>query len=280
MQKVKSPLKKGLYNDVLISWRNITPLNFLLLRLFTKIFLPVVFFIVTANTLTAQFILSGTVYDSSKINFVPNVKVTNTKGNFTVTDSMGRYSLAVTEKDSVTFTFRNKSTQKFTVQTVADPSHFDISLRVNYKGKYSTMKEVVVFTKSYKEDSIENRETYATIYNYEKPGIKTSVSPTGGVGADVNELINIFRFKRNKRLKTFQIRLEQQEQEKYITYRFNKVLVKRLTHLEGEQLDIFLIKYRPDYEFASLSDELTFNQYILNASYRFKIELLQKGASK
>jgi hypothetical protein len=252
----------------------------LLLRLFTKIFLLAVFFIGTANTLTAQFILSGTVYDSSKINFVPNVKVTNTKGVFTVTDSMGRYSLAVAEKDSVTFTFRNKSTQKFAVQTVADPSHFDISLRINYKGKYSTMKEVVVFTKSYKEDSIENRETYASIYNYQKPGIKTSVSPTGGVGADVNELINIFRFKRNKRLKTFQIRLEQQEQEKYISYRFNKVLVKRLTHLEGGQLDMFLIKYRPNYEFASLADELTFNQYILNASYEFKIELLQKGASK
>ena len=169
-----------------------------------------------SNTLCAQFILSGTVFDSSKINFVPGVKVVNKTGLFSITDSIGRYSLAVTSKDSVAFIFRNKATQKFAVQTIGDPSHFDISLRINYKGKYSTLKEVVVFAKSYKEDSIENRETYAKVYNYEKPGLKSSISPSGMVGADVNELINIFRFKRNKRFKTFQIRLEQEEQEKYV----------------------------------------------------------------
>lgn len=211
---------------------------------------------------------------------MPGVKVVNKQGNFTLTDSVGKYSLSVTEKDSVTFIFRNKATQKFAVHTIGDPSHFDISLRVNYKGKYSTLKEVVVFAKSYREDSIENRETYAAIYNYEKPGLKSSISPSGMVGADVNELINIFRFKRNKRLKTFQIRLENQEQEKYVSYRFNKTLVKRLTHLDGQQLDVFLVRYRPDYAFTSMADELVFNQYILNCSYKFKIELLQQGAPK
>jgi len=250
------------------------------LRLILKIILLLLCCTIEANTSDAQFILSGTVFDSSKVNFVPYVIVTNTKGNFTFTDSMGRYSLAVAENDSVTFTFRNKATQKFAVHTIADPSHFDISLRVNYKGKYSTLKEVVVFSKSYKEDSIENRETYAAIYNYQKPGLKSSISPSGTVGADVNELINIFRFKRNKRLKTFQIRLEEQEQEKYVNYRFNKILVKRLTQLEGEQLDKFMIKYRPNYEFTSNADELILTQYILNCSYKFKIELLQKDAPK
>jgi hypothetical protein len=250
------------------------------LRIFLKIFLLLLSCQMLCNIAAAQFVLSGTVFDSSKINFVPGVKVVNKLGNFTLTDSLGKYSLTVAEKDSVTFIFRNKSTQKFAVHSVADPSHFDISLRVNYKGKYSTLKEVVVFAKSYKEDSIENRETYAAIYNYEKPGLKSSISPSGMVGADVNELINIFRFKRNKRLKTFQVRLENQEQEKYINYRFNKTLVKRLTHLDGQQLDIFMVRYRPDYEFASMADELVMNQYILNCSYKYKIELLQQDAPK
>jgi hypothetical protein len=254
------------------------PLNFLLLRLSTKIILLVLCGQITANSLQAQFVLSGTVFDSSKINYVPNVLVLNTKGDFTKTDSMGRYSITVADNDSVTFVFRNKSTQKFAIKTIADPSHFDISLRINYKGKYSTLKEVVVFTKSYREDSIANRETYAKIYNYQKPTLRTSVSPSGGVGADVNEIINIFRFKRNKRLKAFQLRLEAEEQEKYINYRFNKKQVKRLTHLEGTQLDLFMIRYRPSYEFVSLADELAFNQYVLNCSYTFKIELLQKAA--
>ena len=90
----------------------------------------------------------------------------------------------------------------------------------------------------------------------------------------------MFRFKRNKRLKSFQLRLEQEEQEKYITFRFNKTLVKKITHLEGQQLDTFLIKYRPTYEFVSNADEITFNQYILNCSYKYKIEILQQNAPK
>ena len=232
------------------------------------------------NQVHAQFVLSGTVYDSSKINYVPGVKVMNSDGKFTYSDSLGHYSLTVANKDSITFTFRNKSTQKFAVQTIADPNHFDISLLVPYKGKYSTLKEVIVHTKSYKEDSIENRQTYAKIYNYQKPTLQTSVSPSGMVGADVNELINIFRFRRNKSLKSFQLRLEEEEQEKYITYRFNKTLIRRITHLEGEQLNMFVIKFRPTYEFASQADELTFNQYILDCSYKYKIELLRQGAPK
>jgi hypothetical protein len=254
------------------------PLNILLLRLSTKIILLGLCCQIVANKLQAQFVLSGTVFDSSKINYVPHVMVVSGGGGFTQTDSMGRYSITVADNDSVTFIFRNKSTQKFAVKTVADPSHFDISLRINYKGKYSTLKEVVVFTKSYREDSIANRETYAKIYNYQKPTLRTSVSPTGGVGADVNEIINIFRFKRNKRLKAFQLRLEAEEQEKYIDYRFNKKQVKRLTHLEGTQLDLFMIRYRPTYDFVTMADELAFNQYVLNCSYAFKIELLKKDA--
>lgn len=228
----------------------------------------------------AQFVLSGTVFDSSKINYVPGVTVVSKEGRFTQTDSMGRYSLPVTEKDSVSFIFRNKATQSFAVHSIPDPSHFDISLRVNYKGKYSTLKEVIVYGKSFKEDSIENRQTYAKIFNFEKPGLKTSISPSGVPGADVDELINIFRFKRNKRLKSFQVRLEKEEQEKYVNFRFNKTMVKRLTHLEGKQLDVFMIKYRPDYEFTSNADELDFNQYILNCSYKYRLELLQQSAPK
>jgi hypothetical protein len=90
------------------------------------------------------------------------------------------------------------------------------------------------------------------------------------VGADVNELINIFRFRRNKRLKAFQQRLELQEQEKFIDYRFNKVFVKRITGLQSPELDTFLVWYRPDYDFTRFSDEISFNQYILNASYHFR----------
>lgn len=189
---------------------------------------------------------------------------------FSITDSLGRYSVMAGENDSLIFYYNNKPTQKFTVRSIPDPQHFNISLRVNVKGKYHLLNEVVVFSKSYKQDSAENRQAYADVFDYKKPGLSTSITPGGGVGADVDELINIFRFKRNKRLKAFQHRLETQEQEKYIDYRFNKVVVKRITQLDGILLDTFLVWYRPGYEFTRNSGELVFNQYILNAFYQFQ----------
>ena len=235
--------------------------------------------LVTSHSLRAQFLLGGTVYDSSKINMVEGVRVVSTGGLYTVTDSMGKYHIMVNEKDSISFVFRNKPTQKFPVKSVTDPNHFDISLRITVKGKYSTLREVVVRTKSYRLDSLENRQTYADVFNYSKPGLSASMQD-GVAGADLDELINIFRFKRNKRLRKFQLRLEDMEREKYVTYRFNKTMVRRITQLEGAQLDSFMVKYRPTFEFVSNADELRFNQFVLEASYEYKIALLKQDAKK
>ncbi len=239
-----------------------------------------VFFAGVAQFSNAQLTVSGTVFDSSKRNYVEQVRVESTGGRYSSTDSMGRYRITVSEKDSLTFIYHEKPTQKFAVKDIADLSQFDISLRVHVKSRYNTLKEVVVIAKSYRQDSMENRQAYAEYYDFHKPALKTSISPDGAVGADVNELINMFRFRRNKRLKAFRARLEQQEQEKFVDYRFNKTFVKRITRLEADQLDSFMLRYRPTYEFASMADEVTFNKYILNASYKFKLELLKLDAPK
>ncbi|MBI3882824.1 MAG: hypothetical protein HY305_01005, partial [Sphingobacteriales bacterium] len=119
----------------------------------------------------------------------------------------------------------------------------------------------------------------AKYFNYHKPGVATSSSDYSGTpGLDLDEFINIFRFKRNKHLRFMQQRLIEQEQEKYIDYRFNKILVKRITKLEGEELNDFIKEYRPDFNFTQTSTLTDFYQYILNSSYKFKREKLQKDA--
>lgn len=233
--------------------------------------LPFVFSLLfLCNISIGQLKLSGTVFDKGKVNFVENVRVVSTGGMIAFTDSLGRYSIPVKNTDSVYFIYNNKPTQKFPVNTVSDPRRFDVSLHVSAESKYRLLKEVLVHAKSYKEDSLENRQTYAQVFNYQKPGLVTSVGPGGTVGADANEIINIFRFKRNKRLKAFQQRLEKEEQEKYVNYRFSKIFVGRVTGLQSPFLDSFLVWYRPSYEFTAFSSEIEFNQYILEASYRFK----------
>jgi hypothetical protein len=100
------------------------------------------------------------------------------------------------------------------------------------------------------------------------------------VGADLDEIINMFRFRRNRQIKAFQARLEQQEQDSYVNHRFNRNFVRRITHLNGSELDTFMVRYLPTYEFASMADEVSFTRYILNSSYAFKLELLNRQTAE
>lgn len=230
--------------------------------------------------LRAQVTVSGTVYDVSKTNLVENVRVVSTGGMFSITDSLGKYSIIAMPGDSLTFIYNNKPTQKFAVTSIKFPDQFDISIKIPVQSRYSMLKEVKVFSRTYKQDSLENRQTYADVFDYKKPRIESSIGPGGVAGADLGQLINIFRFRRNRQLKAFQERLELQEEERYVNYRFNKVYVKRITGIEGPALDSFMRWYKPSFEFTRASSELLFNQYLLNSSYSFKKLLLYSPARK
>lgn len=240
-----------------------------------KIYCLAVMLCLLASSAQAQLTISGTVFDISKTIPVRDVTVKSSGGLMTVTDSSGHYDIVSTDKDSLTFIYQGKPTARFAVKQIANIGNFDISLHIIVSEKFRTLKEVKVFSRSYKQDSATNREEYAKIFNYQKPGIQTSSSDySGAVGLDLDEFINIFRFKRNHRLQRLQNRLLEQEQENYINYRFNKTLVKRVTRLDGPQLDSFMVRYRPDFDFTQNSSTVNFYQYILNASYQFKRQIL------
>lgn len=235
------------------------------------------FFCLTAKS---QLTVSGTVFDSTKVIPVRDVLIKSSNGTTTISDSLGHYAIVTTDKDSLTFIYRNKPTAKFAVKQIANISSFDISLHIRLSEKFRTLKEVKVYAKNFKQDSIENRDQYAKIFNYQRPGISTSTDAySGAAGMNLDELINVFRFKRNRQLKRMQERLLEQEQENYINYRFNKNSVKRITRLEGKDLDIFMKEYRPDFEFTQSSSLVDFYQYILNASYDYRKRMLINSKS-
>lgn len=219
-----------------------------------------------------QFVITGTVYDSTKIIPVKDVTIKSSGGSTAISDSNGRYSIVVSQKDSLIFIYQNKPTLKFAVREVPNSGVFDIALHVRVNEKYKRLKEVKVYAKNYRQDSAENREQYAKIFNYQKPGIKLSSNNySGAAGVDLDELINIFRFKRNKQLKKMRLRLEEEEKEKFIDYRFNKTTVRRVTGLQGKELEEFIKSYRPGFEFTLNSSLVDFYDYILKASYEYKM---------
>ena len=212
----------------------------------------------TAYPCMAQIRISGRVYDISKYRPLEAVSVLTTSGSGTVSDSLGHYTIIVRENDSIWFSYLNRPTPKYPVKSISNYQNFEISLHVTS----TELKEVKIMPRNYRLDSIQNRQDYAKAFNFQKPGIGSSMSPDGGVGLDITELIHMFQFQRNKRMLAFQNRLLQEEEESYIDHRFNRALIIKLTGLRGEPLNNFIKIYRPTAEFVEKSTDYEFQDYI------------------
>lgn len=219
----------------------------------------------------AQVTVSGTVFDSTGVYPVQSVSVLATNGRGTVTNSNGDYRITVSETDSIWFSYLNKPTRKFPVKSIKNPFSFNISLQTFV----SLLPDVSARNRNFKKDSIQNRQDYAKIFDYEKPGLKPLVNSDGTVGFDLNEIINSFKFRKNKQMLAFQNRLITQEQETYIRHRFSKANVRRITEAtEDSVITIFINTYLPSYFFAKTASDYVFFKYIKDSYQRFKLGLM------
>ena len=228
-------------------------------------FLLLLIFCCCNSKLIAQQKLHGTVYDHFSKRPLDAVTVQTTAGNYAITDSLGKFTISVSQKDSVWFSFLSKNTLKYPVDTIKNLSNFEIALYVDA----AWLPAVKVKTRNYKLDSIQNRQEYAKVFNFRKPTIQlNSASPntyTPGavtVGMDLDAFINMFRFRRNRQLLTMQNRLLEQEQEKYVNHRYTKYFVSKITGLKGNELDSFIELSKPSYELLQVMNDLELGYYI------------------
>lgn len=224
-----------------------------------RIFLTVgaLFFLILGNAQDVE--VKGIIYDFSQKNPLEAVSVMSTRGTGTITDVYGRYSIWVRATDSLFFSYQGRETGKYPILKMEDARQFNMALHV----QVYALPNVIVRPPNYQMDSLMNRMDYAKYFDYRKPNpLKNiNVGPTG-VGMDPNEIINMFRFKRNRSLASLQRRLVTEEQDKYIDFRFNKKFVNKLTGMQGEDLAFFMRKYRPPYDFVAITNQLEFGYYI------------------
>ncbi len=218
--------------------------------------------------------ISGRISDYFSKKPLDAVSVQTSSGSFVISDSLGDYTIKVTKNDSLWFSYLNKQTMKYPVDTIKHPENFDVALYVDARW----LPEVTVATRNYKLDSIENRQTYANVFNYRKPGIRFSQSNpstyTPGeltAGFDLDEIINAFKFRQNREMLAFQQRLIQQEHDKYIDHRYTKLLVKKLTGLDGKQLEDFMAYYRPTYDEVLMMNDLELGYYVEQCYKDYKL---------
>lgn len=221
-----------------------------------------------SSFVSGQVRVSGTVYDMSKKVGLELVSVLSTSGTGTMTDKSGRYSLVVNDNDSIWFSYLNRPTPKYPVQSIQNFNNFEISLHV----AATILPEVRIMPRNYRRDSIQNRLDYAKAFDFQKPGVGSvlSVGPNGGAGLDINEFINMFKFRRNRRMLAFQDRLLREEEERFIDHRFSRSLIVKLTQLRGAEVDTFIARYRPTVEFTEFSTDYEFQSYIKNCFLHYQ----------
>lgn len=224
------------------------------------ILLTAVVFLLEGPAARGQVRVSGRVYDITRQKTLEAVSVISSSGGGTITDINGRYTLIVSENDSIWFSYLGKPTPKFAVYSMVNPQNFEVALHVNIQ----ELKQVVVRPRNYRLDSLQNRADYAKAFNFRRPNLEslTSLNPMGGAGLDLEELIRVFQFNRNRRMERFRERLLQEEMERYIDYRFNRPLIIKLTQLRGAELDTFIRWYRPSLEFTETTTDYEFRSYI------------------
>jgi hypothetical protein len=231
---------------------------------FKRLHILVILVLFSGAAAYSQVHVQGTVYERTGRVGVVGVSVRSTSGAGTVTDSAGHYSLRLPYADSIYFSYLGKATQKFAISEIPWKYAFDIKMHMDIH----VLPTVEVRERSYHLDSITTREEYRKVFDFSPDYI---TSGNGGAGVNLDALFSMGKI---KQMRVFQRRLEAYEQEKYVTHRFNRSLVERITGLKSPDLERFMLDYRPSFEMLmSFENDYEYYQYILNASRYFKDDL-------
>jgi hypothetical protein len=232
--------------------------------------------------LFAQVRVQGIVFDGSMTNGLQEVYVTSGSGAIAVTDSLGHYVIGVSETDSIYFSYLGKRTPYFRVKEIANTEEFDISM---YGVASINITPLYIKPNSYHLDSLENREEFRELFDYQDGGYMQDAKMRSGrgaglgVGVDFDMLLTGRAIQKSR--SSTQRWMIAEERVNYVDHRFNKTLVKELTGLTPPALDTFMHTYRPSYELLqSFETEVDFRRYIQESGKFFSEEWEQIQATR
>ena len=207
-------------------------------------FCTIVFIIISMPAIS-QNMVSGRVTDFTHdtLSYLPGTTIFNKSSSVSTTSgNSGYYSIMAQEGDSLIFTHTG-----FIGDTVVVQSQFFISGYDAALIEEATFLAGVTVFSAYRRDSIRRRQEYAYVFE-KQPGITGGNTPQAGAGIVLSPISFFSKdAKQNRRLKK---QLLKQEEEAYIDYVFSPNWVSSLTKLTGNDLQTFLNKYRPSYEFC------------------------------
>lgn len=219
------------------------------------------FLLSNATFVFAQQKIEGIVFDKDTKQRVGRVQIINHTSKQTIfNNARGEFHLQASDGDIIVFEKDNyfSDTLRYVGEKV---------LIVYLKRAAIYIDPVTVVAKKTPDEILnERKRDYNKAYSLADPGSLISVGDNGA-GLSIGAVYNYFsREGRNAR------RLTQYFQKEYenniIDIRFSRELVRSTTGLEGEPLDNFMIRYRPDFSFVLHANHYQMVNYI-KSKYEF-----------
>ena len=191
--------------------------------------------------------------------------ITTSSGYKTACNDIGDFSIAVSGlNDTIRFSAIGFKTYFFPVR---DWQHQDIIIRM--KPSSHLLQGVTIQSKrSSNTDSINNRKQFSQVFNYQPPKLKDAFSgpPAPGVpfaffSINILALIQALDKKHDPTYKLQQLMIKD-EQANYVSSRFSRALVARVTQLKGDSLDNFYSKYYPTPDWVKKTSDYDMILYI------------------
>ena len=216
--------------------------------------------------LNAQVTLTGKVMDSKSDFPLEGVTVFNKSQQiYKKAGFNGEYAILTKNEDTVIFSYVGYHSDTVVVFLDLIRHGLDIGLKALPPVLLDT---VLVKQMSYAEDSIRRRQEYAGFYSQPIPNLTGGNRPSSGFGISVSPFTYFSGEARAKR--RLKKRLEYNEQQAYIDHYFSRAFVHRLTGLTGEQLQTFMLTYRPSYHFLRSCNIDDLVRYINDSLKKFK----------
>jgi hypothetical protein len=195
-----------------------------------------------------QSLLAGKVRQKENRKILAFVTVTNkTQQKVNTSDIGGNYRIAANPGDTITFTFAGLRPETIIVDSrmLAEKDGYQVYLEPR-----SVLLPTVKVDEqtNYQLDSIKRREDYQKLYPVHPRKLIGNETPADGVGIVIapNDYFSAGETQK-RRLRR---RLTQEEKEYYIDARFPAAYVAKITGLKGDSLQVFLVRYRPTYDFC------------------------------
>jgi hypothetical protein len=212
--------------------------------------IPLLAFVV--NSAMSQGLLKGTVHESGTNNNLPNVFIRdNNNKQLTLTDKDGRFSIRTEPGHIIIFDCPGYVSDTLYVVNLAPKNIMMVT-------KTIALREVSI---NATRQFFDPRKEYPEIYTKSKVYIMSPTTWFSKEGKDARRLKRYFA---------------REEEERRVDAVFNRVYVGSIVPLKGQELEDFLILYRPSYSFIKSNDSESLAVYINDSYKKFKALPVEK----